>query len=84
MLMTCWIVQQKKPVKRGSIADGTAPVLEWRDMPAFGRHPSRLAAMRSYVETVDPDFIGALDRQIRGQWRAFARSIGVRTVRHVP
>lgn len=79
MITSLWRIEQLKPLVRGSIEHGTAPVMHWVQADCWGVHPSRLRAMRAYVEGVDPDFSGAPDRLIRLQWRAWARSSGVRT-----
>lgn len=72
-------IQQQKPLIRGSIEHGTTPTMEWHCVPYWGHHPTRLAAMRRYIEELDPDWKGAPDDQIRRQWRAWSRSHNVRT-----
>jgi hypothetical protein len=72
-------IQQQKPLIRGSLEFNTAPVTEWRYEPHWGHHPTRLAAMRRYIEELDPDWKGAPDDMIRRQWRAWSRSHHVRT-----
>lgn len=76
-----WRIETQKPLIRGSLADGTAPVMHWVPAPYFGQHHRRLDAMRAYVQEMDPGYRGAPARIIRGQWRAWARSSGLRTVR---
>ena len=80
---SCWIVEQQKPVIRGSVDLGTQPIMEWRPQLGYGYHPSRLSAMRAYIETGDPDYCSAPDRIIRGHWRCIARSSQLRTARFV-
>jgi hypothetical protein len=79
----CWIVEQQKPVVRGSIDLGTQPVMEWRPQLGYGYHSSRLSAMRAYIEAGDPDYCSASDRIIRGHWRCIARSSQLRTAHFV-
>ncbi len=74
-----WEIWRKEPYKRGSIEDGTQPVMCWRQQSHWGVHPTRLDAMRRYVEEMDPGFKGAPDALIREQWKRWARSSGLRT-----
>lgn len=79
--MPPWCIERQEPLRRGSFECGTPPVMRWLPTPHFGTHPTRLAAMRAYVEEMDPDFRNAPDQLIRAQWRAWARSAGLRTAR---
>lgn len=79
--MTLWCIEQQVPLRRGSLELGTQPFMHWTPLPHFGSHVSRLAAMRAYVEEMDPGYQSAPDRMIRGQWRAWARNMGLRTAR---
>jgi hypothetical protein len=78
-MVALWRVEQLKPLVRGSIEHGTAPVMGWTPAECWGIHPSRVRAMRACVEGLDPDFTGAPDGLIRAQWRNWARSMGLRT-----
>lgn len=79
--MTLWMIEELKPVNRGSLERGIECVMTWRPAPYYGFHPTRLAAMRHWIVEHDPDWAGAPDDLIRLQWRAWSRSFGLRTVR---
>jgi hypothetical protein len=76
-----YCIQEKKACTRGSIEHGAPPVMQWVTRSYWGSFPTRLAAMRRYVEEMDPGFAGAPDSLIRMQWKGWARSSGLRTVR---
>lgn len=79
--MSLWIIEQLKPIQRGSLEHGTQPVMAWRPAPCYGFHEDRLSAMRRWITENDPGWAGMPDDRIRRQWRAWSRSFGLRTVR---
>jgi hypothetical protein len=75
-----WMIEQLKPIQRGSLEHGTQPVMAWRPVPYYGFHEDRLSAMRRWITENDPDWAGMPDDRIQRQWRAWSRSFGLRTV----
>ena len=79
--MTVYHIQTQKAERRGSIEHGTQATMTWISQPYWGEHSTPVAAMRRYIEEVDPSTKGMPDDWMRRQWRAWARSQGLRTVR---
>lgn len=56
--MQLYAIERQRPLRRGNCM-GLAPVMHWVRDNRHGPFPTRLLAMRSYIETIDPEFTGA-------------------------
>lgn len=75
-----FMLQRQRPLVRGSLGLGTAPVMGWFDVPYYGVHATREQLMRRVIweEEQDPGWLDAPTSLIRRQWRAVNRQ-GYRT-----
>jgi hypothetical protein len=73
-----WEIWRKEPYDQSHLETGRQSVMCWRQQSYWGVHPTRLDAMRRYVEEVDPNLKGAPAALIREQWKRWARSSGLR------
>lgn len=48
------------------------PIVSWRPLPST-QSPTRMGAMRSYMEGLNPEILGFPDELIRRHWRPWAR-----------
>lgn len=75
-----YMLQRQRPLVRGSLELGTAPVMGWFDVPYYGVHATREQLMRRVIweGEQDPCLLDAPDSSIRRHWRAVNRQ-GYRT-----
>lgn len=76
-----WLIAEPHVQKRVSVYGNGVPVVEYVATDRYGRHVTRLGAMRRYLELMDRDLAGASDKMIRLHWRVAVRNGRVKCVR---
>ena len=64
-----WRIQRPRPVSRPSVYSNEKAVIEWVDDENFKPFPSRMEAVRTYLENSDKDLKGAPDAFLQMHWR---------------
>ena len=78
-----FVVVRQRNVNRPSV-DGNKAEREFEWVQTGDPHPTALAAMRAYIEALEPGLIGFPDDLIRRHWPSYKRNHGVKLQLYSP